>query len=151
VVTGVGGGFFALGGAALTQWWTRSRDSEARTWSRRADVYVALLKWRLAPPDEVAIANPRDLAEAKQNWTEAAYPLLAELSLFGGPNLQDILNKTPYLHQAADALASMPPATLSWLAQKDLASRRRPNREAPKVPPRRRVRRVPDEEANLGA
>jgi hypothetical protein len=77
-------GLLALAGVVLTQWWSRKRDREARLWDKRADTYVALMRWRLQPPDDVAIADPRQLAEVTEEWTEAVYPLLAELSLFGG-------------------------------------------------------------------
>ena len=122
LLTGLTGGLLALAGVVLAQWWTRRGDREARLWARRADAYVALMRWRLQPPDPVAIADPRLLSEATQAWTEDAYPLLAELSLFGGPGLQAILTKTPYLFRAAGELAKMPAAQLATLVQKDLDS-----------------------------
>jgi hypothetical protein len=116
------GGLIALAGVVLTQWWTRKRDREARLWARRADAYVALMRWRLQPPDEVAIGDPRLVAEATLAWTEDAYPLLAELSLFGGPGLQAILTKTPFMFRAAGELAKMSAAQLATLVQEDLDS-----------------------------
>jgi hypothetical protein len=147
LLSGVGGGALALAGAALTQWWSQRRDRNLQIWSRRADAYVALMRWRLAPPDEIAIADPRLLAEATLEWSEQVYPLLAELSLFGGPALQVILTRTPYLHRAAQELAKLTPTQLSTLAQGDLESMRRAPR-VPRFPDR--ARRVPERVATPG-
>jgi len=98
------------------------RDREARLWTRRADAYVALMRWRLSPPDDVAIANPRLLAEAQQEWEESAYPLLAELSLFGGPDLQAVLRENKHLFGAAERLGALSTGELAALVQRDLAS-----------------------------
>lgn len=116
------GGLLALAGVLLAQMWAIRCDREARLWTRQADAYVALMRWRLSPPDDVAIANPRDLAEAEQEWKENAYPLLAELSLFGGPDLQAIFKQSPYLFQAVDQLAKIRPGELADVVHADITA-----------------------------
>lgn len=116
------GGLLALAGVLLAQTWAMRRDREARLWTRQADAYVALMRWRLSPPDDVAIPNPQDLAEAEQEWKEQAYPLLAELSLFGGPDLQAVFKQSPYLFQAIDQLAKIRPGELATVVHADITA-----------------------------
>ena len=116
------GGFLTLAGVLLAQMWAMRRDREARFWTRQADAYVALMRWRLSPPDDVAIANPYDLAQAEQEWKENAYPLLAELSLFGGPDLQAVFKQSPYLFRAVDQLAKLRPGELAEVAHADITA-----------------------------
>jgi hypothetical protein len=80
------------------------------------------MRWRLSPPDDVAIADPRLLADAQQEWEESAYPLLAELSLFGGPDLQAVLKEKKHLFGAAKRLGALSTGELAALVQRDLAS-----------------------------
>ena len=72
------------------------RDREARLWTRKADAYVALMRWRLSPPDEVAIAKPRDLAEAEQEWKENAYLFLRSLAYSEGLISKQIASQSEY-------------------------------------------------------
>ena len=116
------GGVLTLAGVLLAQMWAMRRDREARLWTRQADAYVALMRWRLSPPDDVAIANPHDLAQAEQEWKENAYPLLAELSLFGGPDLQAVFKQSPYLFQAVDQLAKIRPGELAEVVHADITA-----------------------------
>ncbi len=125
IASSVVGGLMVVAGVALTQAWTQRRDNEARLWSRRADACVALLRWRLEPPDDTQIPNPIRLQEATEQWKSRAYPLLAELSLFGGSRLQGVLRAHPYLFQAVDAFAQMPPGDVAALVRDDLAGRTR--------------------------
>lgn len=121
------GGILALFGGALVQLQTRKRDHEARMWTRRADAYVALMQWRLSPPDDERIANPYHLEQAEADWREKGFPLLAELSLFAGPELSKLLEDKPYLFQAVNAFADMKPGELAELARCDV-ERLRPRR-----------------------
>jgi hypothetical protein len=116
------GGLLALAGVLLAQMWAMRRDRDARLWTRQADAYVALMRWRLSPPDDVAIADPEQLAEAEQDWKENAYPLLAELSLFGGPDLQAVFKQSPYLFQAVDQLAKIRPGELAEVVRADITA-----------------------------
>lgn len=70
----------------------------------------------------MAIANPRDLAQAEQEWKEKAYPLLGELSLFGGPELQAIFKQNPYLFRAVDQLAKLRPGELAEAVHADITA-----------------------------
>ena len=116
------GGLLTLAGVDLVQRSTRRRDYDARLWSRRADAYVALLQWRLSPPDEDKIPSPYHFAEARDAWRERAFPLLAEVSLFGGTRITEIIADNSYLFQAVDVFAEMSPGQLADFARTELAS-----------------------------
>ena len=122
LLSSVMGGSLTLAAVALVQWSTRRRDYDARLWSRRADAYVALLQWRLSPPDEDKIPSPYHLAEAREAWRERAFPLLAEVSLFGGTRITEIIANNSYLFQAVDVFAEMSPGQLADFARTELAS-----------------------------
>jgi hypothetical protein len=89
------GGALALAGVVLTQLWSRRRDHEARLWQRRADAYVALVKWRMTSPDPVAIADPRLLAEIRQPWgLDAARTAMSGWAVRRSPGSLSALNRT---------------------------------------------------------
>jgi hypothetical protein len=116
------GGCLVLLGVALTQSATRRREVENHFWARKADAYVALIRWRLEPPDDEQIANPHHLAEAEEAWKKSVYPLLAEASLFSGPNIRRLLGEEKYLWRAVGRLASLTPTELAEQARQDLTT-----------------------------
>lgn len=116
------GGVFALAGGWIVQEQTRKRDHEARLWTRRADAYVALMRWRMSRPSEEDYPNPYQLETADERWRNEGFPLLAEISLFAGPRVQELVAKHPYLFQSVGDFSDMKPGELASISREDVGT-----------------------------